>query len=548
MLLDKNPGERARVIDELVKKDNFDVPYSIKKTLSRSVIYQWLKEYQQARGSVDVLVPKERCDRYRFRKISEEQKNALMRWRFENPYRTAEGLKDELLAHDITSQSPVPSASTIARFLKTVGLDRKSLLQKEGCRVKVRLPFEAPYPQRIWQADTKGPNLKVRDPDNPGEVRIAKPVLFIDDHSRFFPAASYVFEENEEVIMLLFCRAIEAYGVADILYVDRGGPYRGNSLKKAAALVGCRVAHTPAGDAPAKGKVEKSMRYLYERLESELLLRNPPPSIEEANEYLTALICQDYHRSIHSSTGQTPEERFFSFPAEYRRFVSPKALSMIFLPCTNSKVTKTGLVSINKLKYLVPDLNLYGKWVQVRHDPMHRSKVYVWYEDRYYGEAILYVAENDYLKRQELEEQLSKMPPVHIPDLAEVPRFSYLERKLAAHRMEVLEMELNEQLDNVNAKRGVVKATLIKPPNKEPLKLPGGEFNMDSFTYLLAILLKRKLDAHERLAIHTTWRTYGPFSEELTRKTVGRLLGESYPVSDVYGYLDALRLAAHSLE
>lgn len=71
---------------------------------------------------------------------------------------------------------------------------------------------------------------------------------------------------------------------------------------------------------------------------------------------------------------------------------------------------------------------------------------------------------------------------------------------------------------------------------------------MDSFTYLLAILLKRKLDAHERLAAHTTWRTYGPFSEELTRKTVGRLLGESYPVSDVYGYLDALRLAAHSSE
>ncbi len=37
---------------------------------------------------------------------------------------------------------------------------------------------------------------------------------------------------------------------------------------------------------------------------------------------------------------------------------------------------------------------------------------------------------------------------------------------------------------------------------------------------------------------------YGPWREELVRQIVGRLLGEGHPISDLMGYLDALRLAA----
>lgn len=103
-------------------------------------------------------MPKERKDRNTFRRISGEQKKALVRWRSENAARSAGELRDEFLAHAITSQDPVPSAATIARFLRSVNLDRKTM--RQGIPVKVRLPYQAPYPQRIWLADTKGPNLK----------------------------------------------------------------------------------------------------------------------------------------------------------------------------------------------------------------------------------------------------------------------------------------------------------------------------------------------------------------------------------------------------
>jgi transposase InsO family protein len=558
MIRDLPPQERSRKIDELTKQQ-FNIPYSGKKTLSRSVIYRWLKQYTESTDPVGVLMPKERSDRNTFRKLTEDQKKALLRWRYDNVYRTVCQLREELLAH-VSTANQVPSESTIARFLKSVNLDRKTLLAKNTLPQKVRLAYEAPYPQYLWLADTKGPNLYVKDPDNPDKVRLAKLILFLDDHSRYVVAASYHFEENEIIIMQLFRQAIALYGVPNSLYVDRGSPYMGKSLKRAATILGCHIIHTPKRDASAKGKVEKGLRLFYEHLESELALHKPPLTIDQANEYLAAIIGQDYHRNVHSTTGQTPEERFFSFPAEYRRFVSKNALAMVFLPSARSRVSKTGLIHLNKLQYLVPSASLYGRWVEVRYDPQDRSRVHCWYEDQYYGEAHVYLTENDYLKRQELMEKLQEVPEITIPPVAEVPLYSYLERKLAEHRAQVEEADINNVLALVKAKKEHVKAALLKAlptaleaandiGTSERSGSPtdsGNEFGADSFTHLLAVLLKRSLDAHDRLSIHTLWRAYGPFDEELVRKTIGQLLGDGHPVSDLAGYLEAVRIAVLS--
>lgn len=550
MLRDLEPRERARKIDELTEQ-TFEMPFSDKKTLSRSVIYQWLKEYSNSPDRANLLMPKQRCDRESFRRLSSEQKSALLSWRSENPYRTAAQLREELMAHAVTNSVPTPSESTIARFLRSVRLDRKTLVQKGTPNAKVRLAYESPCPQWLWLADTKGPNLMVLDPASPGQVRLAKPILFIDDNSRFFTAACYVFLENEQVVMQLFSQAIALYGIPNSLYVDRGSPYMGHSLKRAATLLGCRIIHTRARDAAAKGKAERPMRFFYEQLETELAIRHTPPTIEEVNTYMSALIGQDYHRTVHSSTGQTPEERFFQFPPQYRRFVAKSVLAMVMLPCTRSKVSKTGLIHLNKRQYLVPDGSLYGRWVEVRYDPLAYSSVYVWFSDRYYGEAHLYVAQTDYLKRQEQLDRLKHLAEqtVSIPAGIKIPPYSYLERKLAAHRQEVAELELNEALIQVKTKKDQVKAELTQTtvtvsPQPNCISDAGREFGLDGLAYLLTVLLKRTLDAHDRLALATVWRTYGPFSEDLVRKTVGRLLGEGHPVSDLMGYLDALRLAA----
>ncbi|MHB1404450.1 MAG: hypothetical protein ACYCV0_02540 [Desulfitobacteriaceae bacterium] len=80
--------------------------------------------------------------------------------------------------------------------------------------------------------------------------------------------------------------------------------------------------------------------------------------------------------------------------------------------------------------------------------------------------------------------------------------------------------------------------------SQNPTKTEVPEWDLDRCAHLMSMLLKRPLDARERLALATVWLHYGPLRETLVRQTVGRLLGEGHPVSDLMGYLDALRLAA----
>jgi len=257
MLRDLEPRERARMIAEFTVKE-FSIPYSDKTTISRTTIYEWLREYRNVKDGETALLDKERSDRELFRRLSDIQKNSLKVWRSGNKYRTIAELREELMAHEETCSGYIPSESTIGRFLKSVGLDRQTLLKAGLPGKKVRLSYEAPYPQRLWLADTKGPNLHVKDPDNPEKTCVAVPVVYIDDNSRYLPAFKYIYknEEDEDTIMRMFMGAVYLFGVPDVLYLDRGGPYMGHRLKRSAELLGCRVMHTGVRDAPAKGYVK----------------------------------------------------------------------------------------------------------------------------------------------------------------------------------------------------------------------------------------------------------------------------------------------------
>ncbi len=278
------------------------------------------------------------------------------------------------------------------------------------------------------------------------------------------------------------------------------------------------------------------------------MTKNTVLTIDEVNEHMAALIRQEYHTDVHSSTGETPEERFFAFPEKYRRFVSKSTLMMVFLPCTIAKVSKTGLIHINKLEYLVPDARLVGKKAEVRCESNDMSRIYVWHDDKYIGEAHLYHKDNDYQKREKILSQLADTKDFEIPDYSDIPPFSRLERRFAAYRAEIESLSMEDGLKDVITKREMVKAQLLEPPAQElkDTSTPtAGAFDVERLQHLLAVLLKRRLSAHERFAIHSTWQKYGPFTEDLVRTEAGRLLGEQ--CENLSDYLDAMRIAASTI-
>lgn len=541
---DLTPKERAQRVDEILSQ-KYTIPYSSKDEISKSTIYRWLKEFRSNLNAETVLMVKVRCDKGIEIALNQLQKDTLIRWRYDNPYRTSADLKEELSMHDETTSDPLPSEATITRFLRTQGLSRKILQKGIKPPAKIRLAFEAEYAQQVWMADTKGPDVYVSDPLHPGHTIVAKPVAFIDDNSRYIVAVMYVTTENEYVIMNLFCQAILLYGIPEILYIDQGSPYMGKSLKRAANLIGCNVIHASRGDCSAKGKIEKVLRTCHERFEHEMkALGKDGATLQEFNNYLQAYIGQDYNKRVHSSTNVSPEERFFEFPANKRRWISKDAIARIFLPVRIAAVTKTGLVKVDNLKYLVNDASLWRKKVEVRYEYADKSKVYVWYQDNYYGEAYVFTAENDFIKRSELTDKINTVPEIILPEVGKVPLYGRLDRQLAKHREEMDFPNINEQLVQNRQKKDQVRAELLKQAssNTTVQEVKSDDFEVDGFIYLLMKLLRKKFTPSERLTAHTLWNSVGPIDETLVRATVGRLLGEEHPIEDVKGYLEEIRL------
>ena len=542
---DLPPKERAAVVEDLVQ-GRYTIPLSTKTTLSRTTLYRWLKAFREGEDAGKDLLGKVRSDKGTFPSLTEEQKAALLRWRYENAYRTAEDLREELLSHESTSTGLVPSVATIGRFLRQNGLSRANLLFGNKPQAKIRLAFEAEYPQQVWMADTKGPDIYVTDPQKPSLQVQAKPIALLDDHSRYIVAVRYVIVENEAAVMSLFCQAVLLYGIPEILYLDRGSPYMGKSLKRAASLIGCNILHAAKAEPESKGKIEKVLRTIHERFEHEMkAFGKAAATLEEYNRYLAAYIGQDYHRQVHDSTGQPPEERFFAYPARLRRWITKDSLMLIFMPCRTARVSKTGLVRVNTMKYLVQDALLWGKKVEVRYDPSELRRVYIWYEEKYYGEAAVFTEENDFLQREALTEKVNRASEIILPEITQVPIYGRLERQLARHREEMEAFDVNGQLTYNRQKKEEVRSSLVSGQSANTRAQPPASldaFGADAFLYLLMKLLRKKFTPSERLAVHALWKSVGPIEETLVRKTVGRLLGEEHPVEDVKGYLEEIRL------
>ena len=178
-----------------------------------------------------------------------------------------------------------------------------------------------------------------------------------------------------------------------------------------------------------------------------------------------------------------------------------------------------------------------------------RAGCSIFFKDEFRGEGCVHNDTADFLSRQaeltRMEQALRSAIRSDIPPAGAVPYYSFLERKLAAYRLEKESWpEINAELSGLRAKKEMVKATLADRPSGAQGGNASLVFGHQELAHLLAVLLKRRLVSDERLKVAVLWEHYGPLDEALVRTTVGKLLGDGR--SDVSACLDAIRIAACS--
>ena len=333
-----DPGE----LSELIRRKSsrrWQIPHSGKTRISESTIRRWLRLYEQSGRQLSSLYPTFRSDRGRSRRVDEETILSLVRLRKEMPDLPVNRLLVEMEKRNLCPPGQNISLSTAYRILKQEGLSgRKAVIKVDRRR------FEAEYPNDIWQSDVMhGPQVEVR-----GRKRKTYLIGFLDDHSRLLPHAEFYLSERLTSWLDAFRQAMLFRGMPRKLYVDNGAAFRSRHLERICASLGIALVHTPPYTPQGRGKIERFFR----TVRSQFLPCFHGNTLEEINISLDLWIREDYHKRIHSSTGQSPLQRFGRHVEMIRK--PPRDLEDHFRKEVRRRVTKDRTVSIDGRLYEAP--------------------------------------------------------------------------------------------------------------------------------------------------------------------------------------------------
>jgi transposase InsO family protein len=370
--------QRGKLVREIAAGTYTD-PFGNQVRISRETLDRWIRRYRA--GGFEALVPAPRRLAARTDAQVLELAASLKR---ENPTRTVAQVARILR----TATGWAPSESTLLRHFHRLEL----MGPAAGEAPAVFGRFEAADPNELWCGDAlHGPRVGDR-----------KTYLFafLDDHSRLLPGYRFGFAEDTVRLAAALRPALAARGVPAWIYVDNGSAFVDAWLLRACAKLGVRLVHSQPGRPQGRGKIERFFRTVREQFlievtdtSSEDLAAagvDDATALLELNRLFVAWVETEYHRRVHTETGQTPLARWQAgWDRLGRTPAMPTAddLTEAFLWSEYRMVTKTATVSLHANTYQV-DAALVGRKVELVFCPFDPETVEVRYRDKSYGKAL----------------------------------------------------------------------------------------------------------------------------------------------------------------
>ena len=361
-------SERRRLIqDKCARK--WRIPFSEKTRISKGTIRRWIRLYTDSHGNLKSLYPKDRSDQDQSRAMDEDTCGALIELRMQKPDATVPKLIEQMNRLKLLTPGILLNKSTVYRFLH-----QQNLMNLTGHKPVDRRKFEAELPNDLWQSDVMhGPKVNVD-----GKMKKAYLIAIIDDHSRLITYAHFYLSENLVCYLDAFENALARRGLPRKLYVDNGAAFRSKHLEYITASLAITLIHAKPYTPQGKGKIER----WFKTVRSRFLANCTVATLTELNADFDCWLNEDYHQRKHSSTGQTPFERFTSKMHCLRS--SPANLKDYFRKVARRTVAKDRTITLNGRLYEGP-VPLIGKRIELLYHESAPENVEVKYKNKSFG-------------------------------------------------------------------------------------------------------------------------------------------------------------------
>src|SRR5712672_849271 len=279
------------------------------------------------------------------------------------------------LAERNPALTPVPSYSTLRRFLAAHGLDKRRRLtsrRTDGAeRAEARLldrevrSFEAAYVNGLWHWDCHHGSKKVLT--SRGEWRT--PILFgvLDDRSRLACHLQWYLAETAEIIAHGLSQAFQKRGLPRSGLSDNGAAMTAAEITEGLTRLGIlhqtTLPYSPYQNAKQEafwGPVEGRLIAMLEDV--------PDLTLAVLNEATQAWVEYEYNRKVHSEIGEAPITRFLAGPEVTRSCPDSDTLRLTFTRTDQRMQRKSdGTVVIEGRRFEVPNRYRHLSRIEVRY-------------------------------------------------------------------------------------------------------------------------------------------------------------------------------------
>jgi putative transposase len=280
---------------------------------------------------------------------------------------------------------PMPSYTTVRRYMKSHGLVRKRIARAAGTagalKAEERLhalevrSYESEYTDALWHLDFHEGSLKVLTPE--GEWIKPHLLAILDDHSRLICHAQWYLGETAEELVHGLCQAFLKRGLPRALMTDNGAAMTAAETKEGLSRLSILHETTLAYSPYQNGKQESFWGQIEGRPLA-MLEHYQNLTLAFLNEATQAWVEMEYQRKVHSETAQTPLHRFLESPGVGRDCPSIEDLRLAFCAQTSRRQRKSdGTISLVGIRYEIPGRYRNLEQITVRYAGWDLSHVYM---------------------------------------------------------------------------------------------------------------------------------------------------------------------------
>jgi transposase InsO family protein len=318
--------------------------------VSRQTLHSWLSRYLAT--GVAGLVDRSRRPNSCPHRCSSDVEVVVVEMRRKHPHWGAKRIRMQLLKAG--GAAVVPAERTINRILSRHGLlDHKTRKRRRESFKR----WQREAPMQLWQMDIVG-GVMIVDAAS-GQVREAKVVTGVDDHSRYCVIAKVVARATGRAVCLALAEALAKFGVPEEILTDNGKQFTdrfGNGgevlFDKICRLNGIAHRLTAPASPTTTGKVERfHLTLRRELLDGHVLFDSLVAAQAAVDAFVADYNTDRPHQGLDETLPVSPQQRFTPTPQTER------ALLELWVPPTLAPAVAPGPVEDTAGETLTP-----GEW------------------------------------------------------------------------------------------------------------------------------------------------------------------------------------------